>query len=118
MDLLALTDIFIFYYKNKLYELLKSMKEQEENENTEKLYKYYYLEAEKKNLEKEEIQQLEEEKTKRYKLFLEKEKEKEKKFKKIYNFDKRSNTEQNESYFNKSKLLITQEDKKNDKYCN
>ena len=112
-DLLALTDIFIFYDKNKLYELLKSMKEQEENENTEKLYKYYYLEAEKKNLEKEEIQQLEEEKTKRYKLFLEKEKEKEKKFKKIYNFDKRSNTEQNESYFNKSKLLITQED--NDK---
>jgi len=112
-DLLALTDIFIFYDKNKLYELLKSMKEQEEKENTQKLYKYYSIEAERKTLEKEEFQQIEEEKTKRYKLFLEKEKEKDKRFRKILNFDKRSNTEQNESYYNKSKLLITQED--NDK---
>ena len=112
-DLLALTDILIFYDKNKLYELLKSLKEQEENENTEKLYKYYYLEAEKRNLEKEEFQQIEEEKTKKYKLFLEKEKEKEKKFKKILNIDKKSNAEQNESNYNKSKFLITLDD--NDK---
>ena len=112
-DVLALTDIFIFYDKNKLYELLKTMKEHEDNENTQKLYKYYYLEIERKTIEKEEFQQIEEEKTKRYKLFLEKEKEKEKRFKKILNFDKRSNTEQNESYFNKSKIYLTQED--NDK---
>jgi len=112
-DLLALTDIFIFYDKNKLYEFLKSLKEQEDYENSEKLMKFHSLHVERKMLEKEELQQLEEEKTKKYKLFLEKEKEKEKRFKKILNFDKRSNTEQNESYFNKSKIYLTQEE--NDK---
>ena len=112
-DLLALTDIFIFYDKNKLYEFLKSLKEQEDYENSEKLLKFHSLHVERKMLEKEELQQLEEEKTKKYKLFLEKEKEKEKRFKKILNFDKRSNTEQNESYFNKSKIYLTQEE--NDK---
>ena len=39
-----------------------------------------------------------------------KEKVKEKRFKKILNIDKRSNTEQNESCYNKSKIYITQED--------
>ena len=112
-DLLALTDIFIFYNKNKLYEVLKVMKEEEDNENTEKLHKYYYLEIARKTMEKEEFQQIEEEKVKKYKLFLEKEKEKEKRFKKLFNLDKRSNTEQNESYYNKSKIYLTQED--NDK---
>ena len=114
-DLLALTDILIFYDKNKLYELLKSLKEQEEDENTEKLNKYYYLEAEKKTIEKEEFQQIEEEKTKKYKLFLEKEKEKDKdkRFKKLLTIDKKSNAEQNESNYNKSKFLITLEE--NDK---
>ena len=109
-DLLALTDIFIFYDKNKLYEVLKSMKEQEDDENTEKLYKFHSLQNEKKIIEKEELQHLEIEKTKKYKLFLEKEKVKEKRFKKILNIDKRSNTEQNESCYNKSKIYITQED--------
>ena len=108
-DLLALTDIFIFYDKNKLYELLKSMKEKEDYTNTEKLLKFHSLQAEKKIIEKEEMQQIEEEKTRKYKLFLEKEKEKEKKFKKIYHFDK-YNTEQNESYYNRSKIYLTQEE--------
>ena len=113
-DLLALTDIFIFYDKNKLYKLLKSMKEQEDYTNTEKLLKFHSLQAEKRIIEKEEIQQIEEEKTRKYKLFLEKEKEKEKRFKKIYHFDKYS-TEQNESYYNfnnysKSKILLNQDD--------
>ena len=40
-------------------------------------------------------------------------KQKEKRFKKLFNLDKRSNTEQNESYYNKSKIYLTQED--NDK---
>ena len=109
-DLLALTDIFIFYDKNKLYELLKSMKEQEDNINTERLLKFHSLQAEKKIIEKEEMHQIEEEKTRKYKLFLEKEKEKEKKFKKILHFDK-YNTEQNESaIYNRSKIYITQDD--------
>ena len=109
-DLLALTDIFIFYDKNKLYELLKSMKEQEDNINTERLLKFHSLQAEKKIIEKEEMHQIEEEKTRKYKLFLEKEKEKEKRFKKILHFDK-YNTEQNEStIYNKSKIYLTQED--------
>jgi len=112
-DLLSLTDVFIFYDKNKLYEILKTMKEKEDNENTMKLYKYHYLEAEKKYQEKEENQQIEEEKIKKYKLFLEKDKEKNKRFKKLLTIDKRSVTEQNESIYNKSKLYITQED--NDK---
>ena len=116
-DLLALTDVYIFYDKNKLYEILKIMKEKEDKENTLKLYKYHYLEAEKRNQEKEENQQIEVEKIKKYKLFLERdksqEKEKNKKFKKLLTIDKKSVTEQNESYYNKSKIYITQED--NDK---
>ena len=70
-DLLSITDIYIFYNKNKLYELLKQIKMEEDNSNTEKLYEYHFKELEKRNQDKEELKQREEEKIKNYKSFLE-----------------------------------------------
>ena len=70
-DLLSITDIYIFYNKNKLYELLKQIKFEEDNSNTEKLYEYHFRELERKNQDKEEIKQREEEKIKHFKSFLE-----------------------------------------------
>ena len=71
-DLLSITDIYIFYNKNKLYELLKQIKMEEDNSNTEKLYEYHFKELERKNQDKEELKQREEEKIKHFKSFLEK----------------------------------------------
>ena len=75
-DIMSITDIFIFYDKNKFYELLKQLKKEEDNYNTEKLYAYHYREMEKKLQSKEEFKQHEEEKIKNYKAFLEKNKTK------------------------------------------
>ena len=44
-DLFSLTDIFIFYNKNKLYNILKQFKEEEDNYNANKGYMYYQKES-------------------------------------------------------------------------
>ena len=117
-DLLALTDIFIFYNKNKLYDILKQLKEIEDNTNTEKLYAYHYREVEKKNLEKEENRQKEEERVKNYKAFLERNKN-EKKLKKNQskNTEKQEKQEKNQQQtdIKKENIYITQGDNENDK---
>lgn len=51
-DLFSLTDIFIFYNKNKLYNILKQFKEEEDNYNANKLYMYYQKESERKKKKK------------------------------------------------------------------
>lgn len=66
-DLFSLTDIFIFYNKNKLYNILKQFKEEEDNYNANKLYMYYQKESERKKKEKEDFKQKEEEEVKKFK---------------------------------------------------
>ena len=112
-DIMSITDIFIFYDKNKLYELLKQLKIEEDNYKTEKLYEYHCKEYEKKLQNREEFKQHEEEKIKNYKAFLEKnktrkekEKEKEKNINKTRNIEsqyKQSNTD-----IKKDNIYITQ----------
>ena len=112
-DIMSITDIFIFYDKNKLYELLKQLKIEEDNYKTEKLYEYHCKEYEKKLQSREEFKQHEEEKIKNYKAFLEKnktrkekEKEKEKNINKTRNIEsqyKQSNTD-----IKKDNIYITQ----------
>ena len=112
-NIMSITDIFIFYDKNKLYELLKQLKIEEDNYKTEKLYEYHCKEYEKKLQNREEFKQHEEEKIKNYKAFLEKnktrkekEKEKEKNINKTRNIEsqyKQSNTD-----IKKDNIYITQ----------
>ena len=114
-DLLSLVDIFIFYDKNKLYDILKQLKEIEDNSNTEKLYAYHFREVEKKNLEKEENRQKEEERVKNYKAFLERNKN-EKKLKKNQNKSIEKQEKNQQQTEKKENIYITQgDDSENDK---
>ena len=54
-DLLSITDLFIFYNKKKLYEVLKDLKEEEDKEVIEDSYNFHCFEAKIKSLEKEKI---------------------------------------------------------------
>ena len=114
-DIMSITDIFIFYDKNKLYELLKQLKIEEDNYKTEKLYEYHCKEYEKKLQSREEFKQHEEEKIKNYKAFLEKNKtrkEKEKEKEKEKNINKTRNIEsqykQSNTDIKKDNIYITQ----------
>ena len=129
-DLLALTDFYIFYNKNKLYDILKQLKEQEDNSNTEKLYEYHYREVERRNQEREESKQIEEEKIKTYKAFLEKNKNEREKIKQKKNQNKIienkekiknktiENKEKNKNDSKKENIYITQSNNDNDKESN
>ena len=99
-DLLSITDLFIFYNKKKLYEVLKDLKEEEDKEAIDESYKFHCFEAQKKREEKEKLRQKEEEWSKNYKMFLEKY-EKEKKVPKHLKTDGSVNNSQN--------IYITQE---------
>ena len=108
-DIMSITDIFIFYDKNKLYELLKQLKIEEDNYNTEKLYEYHCREFEKKMQSKEEFKQHEDEKIKNYKAFLEKNKipkEKDKNKNKTRNNE--SQCKQSNTDIKKENIYITQ----------
>ena len=119
-DIMSITDIFIFYDKNKLYELLKQIKIEEDNYKTEKLYEYHCKEYEKKLQSREEFKQHEDEKIKSYKLFLEKnktrkekEKDKNKNINKTRNNDNKtrnneSQYKQNNTDIKKDNIYITQ----------
>ena len=78
-DLLSITDLFIFYNKNKLYDVLKKLKEEEDKETIDYSYKLYYFESQRKLIEKEKNRKKEEEWAQNYLNFLEKYKEREKK---------------------------------------
>ena len=71
-DLLSITDVFIFYNKNKLYDVLKELKEEEDKEFIDTLYKLHYFESQRKLIEKEKMKKKEEEWAKNYKNLLEK----------------------------------------------
>ena len=73
-DLLSITDIYIFYNKNKLYDILKQMKEQEDKSELKKIFEQHYNDIKRKNAEKEEFKEREEKFIEKYKNFLEKEK--------------------------------------------
>ena len=112
-DIMSITDIFIFYDKNKLYELLKQLKIEEDNYKTEKLYEYHCKEYEKKLQSREEFKQHEDEKIKNYKAFLEKNKtRKEKEKEKNKNINKTRNNEiqykPNNTDIKKDNIYITQ----------
>ena len=71
-DLLSITDVFIFYNKNKLYDVLKELKEEEDKEFIDTLYKLHYFESQRKLIEKEKMKKREEEWAQNYKNLIEK----------------------------------------------
>ena len=71
-DLLSITDLFIFYNKKKLYQVLRDLKGEEDKEARDESYKLHVYEAQRKIIEKEQMKQKEEEWAKNYKTFLEK----------------------------------------------
>ena len=103
-DLLSITDLFIFYNKKKLYQVLRDLKGEEDKEARDESYKLHVYEAKRKNIEKERMKQKEEEWAKNYKIFLEK-----------YDRQKKSpkhlKTEGNKT--NNSNIYITQGTKSN-----
>jgi hypothetical protein len=85
-DLLSITDMYIFYNKNKLYNILKQMKEIEDQTELKKVHENHLNAIKRKLEEEEENKEKEKELIENYKNFLEKEKEKNnKKEKRIYN---------------------------------
>ena len=73
-DLLSITDMFIFYNKNKLYDILKQIKEEEDKSELKRIYDHHFNEARRKLVEMEESKEKEKEYIENYKHFLEKEK--------------------------------------------
>ena len=120
-DLLSLTDIYIFYNKNKLYDILKQMKENEDQSELKKLYNLHLSEIKRKYEEKEEFKEKEEKYIEKYKNFLEKEKlQKERRInhsvkREKINFNSNIYLTQNNSGINKINQLInvTEENHKN-----
>ena len=92
-NLLSITDIFIFYNKSKLYDILKQMKEQEDEKELKRIYEHYNNEAKRKMEEKEENEEKEKEFIENYKNFLEKERIQ--KEKRAYNTVRKERTKQN-----------------------
>ena len=72
-DLLSITDMFIFYNKNKLYDILKQIKEEEDQSELKQIYDHHFNEARRKLVEMEENKEKEKEYIENYKNFLEKE---------------------------------------------
>ena len=72
-DLLSIVDMYIFYNKNKLYDILKKMKEQEDQSEIKKIYEYHYNDMKRRIIEKEESKEKEKSLIKSYKDFLERE---------------------------------------------
>ena len=107
-DLMSITDLFIFYNKNKLYDVLRELKEEEDKEIIDISYKIHYIESQKKLIEKEKMKKKEEEWEKNYQNFLEKYRtDKEKKIPKHLKTNSYENNSQN--------IYITQETENNDK---
>ena len=107
-DLMSITDLFIFYNKNKLYDVLRELKEEEDREIIDISYKIHYIESQKKLIEKEKMKKKEEEWEKNYQNFLEKYRtDKEKKIPKHLKTNSYENNSQN--------IYITQETENNDK---
>ena len=73
-DLLSIVDIYIFYNKNKFYDLLKKMKEQEDQSELKKVYENHIKDLKRKMIEKEETKEREKGIIESYKNFLEREK--------------------------------------------
>ena len=75
-DLLSITDFFIFYDINKLYEVLKELKEVEDQEIIDESYRIQCFRVQKKIIERKKMKEKEEIWAKSYKKFLEKSKDK------------------------------------------
>ena len=73
-DLLSIVDVYIFYNKNKFYDILKKMKEQDDQSELKKVYEYHYKDLKRKMIEKEETKEREKGLIENYKNFLEREK--------------------------------------------
>ena len=71
-DLLSITDLFIFYNKKKLYDVLKDLKQEEDKEAIDLSYKLHCFESQRKLIEKENMKKREEEWARNYKNSLEK----------------------------------------------
>ncbi len=100
-DLLSITDMFIFYNKNKLYDILKQMKEIEDQSELKRAYEHHYNQLKKRKEEEEENKEKEKEFIDNYKNFLEKEKMKK---------EKRANNsvKKDKLTFKKNNIYITQ----------
>ena len=106
-DLLSITDIFIFYNKNKLYDILKNIKEQEDQAELKKIYQHHINEAKRKMEEREEDKEKEKEFIENYKNFLEKNKnQKEKRI---------NNTIKKDKINARPNIYITQNESKTDR---
>ena len=73
-DLLSIVDVYIFYNKNKFYDILKKMKEQEDQSELKKVYEHHINDLKRKIIEKEENKEREKGIIENYKNFLEREK--------------------------------------------
>ena len=93
-DLLSITDMYIFYNKNKLYDILKRIKEQEDKDEIKRAYEHHLKEQRRKKEEMEENKEKEREYIENYRNFLEKEKIKKEK-KQFYTLKKERNIKNN-----------------------
>ena len=59
-DLLSITDFFIFYNINKLYEVLKELKEEEDQEIIDESYRIQCFRVQKKIIERKKMKEKEE----------------------------------------------------------
>ena len=75
-DLLSITDFFIFYNLNKLYEVLKELKEVEDQEVIDETFRVQCFKYQKKIIERKKIKEKEENWARNYKKFIAKSKEK------------------------------------------
>ena len=75
-DLLSITDFFIFYNLNKLYEVLKELKEVEDQEVIDETFRVQCFKYQKKIIDRKKIKEKEENWARNYKKFIAKSKEK------------------------------------------
>ena len=75
-DLLSITDFFIFYNLNKLYEVLKELKEVEDQEVIDETFRLQCFKYQKKIIDRKKIKEKEENWARNYKKFIAKSKEK------------------------------------------
>ena len=69
-NLFTIVDIYIFYEQNKIYELLKKLKEKEDTIANEEEYFRHYYDAKMRREEKERAKRREEQLVKKYKMYL------------------------------------------------
>ena len=105
-DLLSITDFFIFYNVNKLYEVLKELKEEEDKEIIDESYRIQCFKAQKRIIDKKKLKEKEEIWVKNYKKFLEKSREEKRRI--IMNPKSLKNYLSNKRPSNK--IYITQQD--------